>query len=233
MNIDENGKVDFVGIPKELEYTLSTFSDEEKRNKPLLTLQVVIRCREQGSGLAEEDLPTEYATKTMLKVNVRHEDPSQYYNVIGKIAVGAFSKVFEVERKSDQRICALKFCDPKSDQDRENILNEVGIMLLCKDNDGILQCLECFEFKEKLWIFIEMMDGGALTEMLEKMPGKLSEQCCKYVCLKVLKGLKYLHDRHILHRDIKSDNVLISTTGSIKLADFGYATQLTLENKNR
>lgn len=42
-----------------------------------------------------------------------------------------------------------------------------------------------------------------------------------------------MHDRHILHRDIKSDNILVSSTGSIKLADFGYATQLTVENKRR
>lgn len=103
MNIDENGKVEFVGLPQDLEYTLSTFSDEEKRTKPLLTLQCVIREREGGadSFLPDEDLPSEYATKTMLKVEVKKEDPSIYYNVIGKIAVGAFAKVFEVCRKSD------------------------------------------------------------------------------------------------------------------------------------
>jgi len=43
--------------------------------------------------------------------------------------------------------------------------------------------LECFDFKDKLWIFLEKMDGGALTSMLEKMPGQFNEQFCKYVCL--------------------------------------------------
>ena len=69
-----------------------------------------------------------------------------------------------------------------------------------------------------------MMDGGALTAMLEENAGKLSEAFCKYVSYKVIIGLKYLHSRNILHRDIKSDNVLVSTDGEIKLADFGYAT---------
>lgn len=69
-----------------------------------------------------------------------------------------------------------------------------------------------------------MMDGGALTPMLAQMPGQHSEDFIKFVCLRVLQGLKFLHDRHILHRDIKSDNILISSTGAIKLADFGFAT---------
>ncbi len=44
-------------------------------------------------------------------------------------------------------------------------------MLLCKENDGILKCYECFDYKDRLWIFLEMMDGGSLTPMLESMPG--------------------------------------------------------------
>lgn len=106
-------------------------------------------------------------------------------------------------------------------------------MLACKQNDAIIRCFECFDFKGRLWIFLEMMDGGALTPMLEEMGGKHSEEFCKFVCLKVLQGLKYLHDRYILHRDIKSDNILVSSAGEIKLADFGYATQLTVNNKQR
>lgn len=104
-------------------------------------------------------------------------------------------------------------------------------MMACKENDAIVNCFECFDFKNRIWIFLEVMDGGSLTQMIEEMGGKHSEEFCKFVCLKALQGLKFLHDRFILHRDIKSDNILVSSTGAIKLADFGYATQLTLNNK--
>lgn len=50
---------------------------------------------------------------------------------------------------------------------------------------------------------------------------------------KSLLGLKYLHDRSIMHRDLKSDNILCNTSGSVVLADFGYAVQLTAQNPNR
>lgn len=155
---------------------------------------------------------------------MKHQDPSQYYDIIERIGIGGFAKVFKVKRKSDNVICALKFVEPKTVADRESVLNEVGIMLACKENDAIVKCFECFDYKGRLWIFLEMMDGGALTPMLEEMGGHLSESFCKFVCLRVLQGMKYLHDRHILHRDIKSDNVLVSMDGQIKLADFGYAT---------
>ena len=155
---------------------------------------------------------------------LKKEDPSKYYDIIERIGVGGFAKVFKVKRKEDDHICALKFVEPKTPQERESVVNEVGIMLMCKENDGIIRCFECFDFKSSLWIFLEMMDGGALTPMLEELPGKHSEQFCKYVSYRVLQGLKYLHDRHILHRDIKSDNILVSSDGQIKLADFGYAT---------
>ncbi len=169
----------------------------------------------------------------MIQFDLKKDDPSKHYDIIERIGVGGFAKVFKVKRKSDDKICALKFIEPKNNAEREIIFNEVGIMLMCQENDMILRCFECFDFKGRLWIFLEMMDGGALTPMLEELGGKHSELFCKYVCYCVLQGLKYLHDRHILHRDIKSDNILVSTEGAIKLADFGYAVQLTKETATR
>jgi len=107
----------------------------------------------------------------MLKFELKKEDPSKNYDILGKIGTGGFAKVFEVKRKSDGAVCALKFVEPKSESDREVIMNEVGIMLLCTENDGILKCFECYDYKERLWIFLEMMDGGALTPLLETMTG--------------------------------------------------------------
>jgi len=175
-------------------------------------------------------MPSETMAEKRMVFELKKEDPSKYYDIIERIGVGGFAKVFKVLRKTDKVTCALKFVEPKTPQERESVVNEVGIMLMCTENDGIIRCFECFDFKGRLWIFLEMMDGGALTPMLEELAGQHCEETCKYISLRVLQGLKYLHDRHILHRDIKSDNILVSTSGLIKLADFGYATQLTKGN---
>ena len=141
--------------------------------------------------------------------------------------------MFEVVRKSDGQKMALKFIEPRNQNEKDVIQNEVGIMLMCKENEGVLRCFECYEFKKRLWIFLELMDGGALTQMIEELGGAYNENFCKFVCWKVLKGLQFLHDRNILHRDIKSDNILVSKSGEVKLADFGYAVQLTQEQAKR
>jgi len=60
-----------------------------------------------------------------------------------------------------------------------------------------------------------------------------SEDVVKYVLKKSLEGLDFLHQKHIIHRDIKSDNLLMSQNGEVKLADFGYACQLTEEKAGR
>ena len=91
---------------------------------PLLTIQAVIRERERvgleapRAQVILDDMPNEYKAKQMLKIQLRKEDPSRYYDILGKIGMGAFARVFEVKRKSDGVICALKFVEPKSDADR-------------------------------------------------------------------------------------------------------------------
>lgn len=162
----------------------------------------------------------------MLKEAVvfKREDPSAYYEVVERVADGGFARVFHVRRLSDSKSFALKFIEPKDVSDYNNIKNEVAIMMMCKENESILKCIDAYDFKERLWIFLEYMDVGALTGMLEERRGNIDERICAYILRRTLEGLYFLHSRGIVHRDIKSDNILTNKEGDIKLADFGYAT---------
>ena len=80
----------------------------------------------------------------------------------------------------------------------------------------------------KLWIVMEYMQGGCLTDVLG-VGIKWPEAHIAYVCKQSLMGLAFLHRQHRMHRDIKSDNILVDTNGSVKLADFGFAVSLTEE----
>ena len=73
---------------------------------------------------------------------------------------------------------------------------------------------------------MELMSGGCLTDIVQETDLKLSEKVIAQIMKQTLEGLAYIHSKHVIHRDIKSDNVLIGGKGEVKIADFGYAAQL-------
>ena len=99
---------------------------------------------------------------------VKMENPSKYYKVVGKEGVGGFARVFRVEKLKDGKLYALKFIEPKSANERNSILNEIGIMQL-SSNKSVVQCHEAYDYQGRLWIFLELMEGGAFTKMFEDL----------------------------------------------------------------
>lgn len=131
--------------------------------------------------------------------------------------------MFKVIRKSDNAVIALKFIQNlKDEREKQLMYNEVALMNMCRGNDFVLRIFDQYEFKGCLWIFVEIMDD-ALTPIISKMRKFYSENEIKYILRQTLLGLQYLHQRHIIHRDIKSDNILVNKEGDVKLADFGYS----------
>jgi serine/threonine protein kinase len=73
-----------------------------------------------------------------------------------------------------------------------------------------------------------------LTDILEQFgPIQMTEPQVARVCNETIKALVYIHGQHRIHRDIKSDNILLNDKGEVKIADFGYAAQLTKKNVKR
>ena len=105
------------------------------------------------------------------------------------------------------------------------VINEIGLMNKCRAHDTVLQIYNSFDYRDRIWIFLEIMDCS-LLDILEKYYDKWSEGVVKYILWQVLRGLDFLHKMNIIHRDIKSDNILVNTSGAVKLSDFGFSCQL-------
>lgn len=103
------------------------------------------------------------------------------------------------------------------------LLQETNLMAQMK-HPNIIGFFGAYRVGQMLWILMEYMSGGSLTNIATYC--ECQEPHIAYFAREVLKSLQYMHKENKIHRDIKTDNVLLTSDGQVKLADFGYAAQL-------
>lgn len=117
----------------------------------------------------------------------------------------------------------MKHIDISSQKQKIYIGNEITIMKTT-DHKNIVKLYESYMYKGRIFLFMEYMDGGCLTPVVEDYKLDIPETVIAFILREVLEGIAKLHKMGIIHRDIKSDNVLIDRDGAaIKITDFGYA----------
>jgi len=143
--------------------------------------------------------------------------------MIGSGAAGEIFLATEIATGAKYALKKMKV----TQQNMELVTTEISIM---KESvhPNIVAYHESFLLKNELFVSMEYMDGGCLTEVLDQFESiQMTELQIAYVIRCTLMGLQYVHSFHRVHRDIKSDNLLLNLRGEVKLADFGYAAQLT------
>lgn len=95
------------------------------------------------------------------------------------------------------------------------------------ESDNVINFYEAFIYLDIIFMVIDYIPGGSLHEIISSHSSIITESLCAYFCLEILKGLVFMHEENIIHRDIKSNNILLDLEGHVKIADFGLATTLT------
>lgn len=150
-------------------------------------------------------------------------DPHKQYKDRVKIGQGASGGVYTAYEVNTGDIVAIKEMELDKQPKKELIINEILVMKGSK-HKNIVNFIEAYLLKNDLWVVMEYMEGGSLTDIVTH--SIMTEGQMARVCKETLEGLKFLHSKGIIHRDIKSDNILLSMKGDIKLTDFGFCAQI-------
>ncbi|XP_059160614.1 serine/threonine-protein kinase PAK 1-like isoform X2 [Physella acuta] len=165
-----------------------------------------------------------------LRTIVSIGDPNRKYTKMEKIGQGASGTVYIAVEVATGREVAIKTMNLSQQPKKELIINEILVMRE-NQNPNIVNYLDSYLVGEELWVVMEFLAGGSLTDVVTETC--MDEGQIAAVCRECLQALEFLHDNQVIHRDIKSDNILLGMDGSVKLTDFGFCAQLSPEQSKR
>uniref|UniRef100_A0A3Q1CYQ6 non-specific serine/threonine protein kinase n=1 Tax=Amphiprion ocellaris TaxID=80972 RepID=A0A3Q1CYQ6_AMPOC len=180
--------------------------------------------KKKGGKMTDEEIMDK------LRTIVSIGDPKKKYTRYEKIGQGASGTVYTAIDVSTGQEVAIKQINLQKQPKKELIINEILVMKEMK-NPNIVNFLDSFLVGDELFVVMEYLAGGSLTDVVTETC--MDEAQIAAVCREVLQALEFLHANQVIHRDIKSDNVLLGMDGSVKLTDFGFCAQITPEQSKR
>ncbi|KAF9206357.1 hypothetical protein BGZ49_002602 [Haplosporangium sp. Z 27] len=142
------------------------------------------------------------------------------------LASGAYAQVFKAVDNRNGEVYACKVLEVAkrefSAQDKENIAYEIGL-LRTLNHKNVVKFVDVSQGSGKIYIFTELIDGQTLGDYCGLCNNYLSEVDARHIFVQACEAVQYLHSMDIVHRDIKSENVMVTKKNVVKLIDFGLA----------
>jgi len=163
--------------------------------------------------------------KKRLRIATNYSNILQMYEISNVIGVGSFSTVKLATNKVTNQKVAVKIVTKNklSTPILESTLTEIEIMKICQF-PYIIKFIEAYENIEFIYIFMEYCPGGTLFNFLKRKDYNLNEKLCSNIIYKVCLAVNYFHSYGIAHRDLKLDNILMTSEddeADIRILDFG------------
>lgn len=184
----------------------------------------------QSRGGVKKKKMTDEEILEKLRSIVSIGDPQRKYAKMEKIGQGASGTVYTAIESSTGTEVAIKRMNLSQQPKKELIINEILVMRENK-HPNVVNYLDSYLVNEELWVVMEYLPGGSLTDVVTETC--MDEGQIAAVCREVLQALEFLHSNQVIHRDIKSDNILLGLDGSVKLTDFGFCAQISPEQSKR
>ena len=154
------------------------------------------------------------------------------YRKIKLIGKGSFGEAVLVRSKADGKRYVAKAIETAAmtPKEKRDVQNEIKI-LAAVNHPNIIRYQEHFDDGTLMFIVMEYADGGDLSTRIKERKKQdpivpFDPQLCVFWFLQIAMALKYLHDKHVLHRDLKTANVFLTSKNVVKLGDFGISTVL-------
>jgi len=152
-------------------------------------------------------------------------NPKRLYKNLTQIGKGGFGRVYAARTQKDKRVAVKRIPHTTSKEKRRN-LAEIHFLNTFK-HENIVQFITAHIFEGDMWIVMEYMAGGTLTQAAAET--SFTEDQIAYVARELLKALEFIHSKGHVHRDVKSDNCMLTTKGEVKLIDFGLCVDIEKE----
>ncbi|KAL4470251.1 hypothetical protein ABPG74_011862, partial [Tetrahymena malaccensis] len=169
-----------------------------------------------------------------LNGNSNQTHDNERYKQIKLLGEGSFGKAYLVECQSDGSLCVIKKMDTKSmtEAEKQETVREAHI-LEALNHPCIVKFREVYKTKKALCIVMDFCDGGDLAKKIQDYKGaKIPENQILDWFTQICLALKHIHDRKIVHRDLKTQNIFLMKDNALKVGDFGIAKVLRHTREN-